>query len=71
MLIMKSSENDFISLPAFHLIMCLMKAPKDFLKIVIFQNMTACFLLGCQNSLCIKKIDCNQYYDVAFDPFKI
>ena len=33
--------------------------------------MTACFLLGCQNSLRIKKIDCNQYYDVAFDLIRI
>ena len=29
-LLMKSSENDFIFLPAFYLIMCLMKAPKNF-----------------------------------------
>ena len=34
---LKSSENDFILLPASYLIMCLMKALKIFLKIVIFK----------------------------------
>ena len=29
-LLMKSSENDFIFLPAFYMNMCLMKAPKNF-----------------------------------------
>ena len=29
-LLMKSSKNDFIFLPAFYLVMCLMKAPKNF-----------------------------------------
>ena len=37
-LLMKSSENDFIFSPAFYLIMCLMKAPKSFEKIVIFKT---------------------------------
>ena len=37
-LLMKSSENDFIFLPAFYLIMCLMKAPKNVLKIVTFKT---------------------------------
>ena len=39
MLLMKSSKNNFIFLPAFYLIMCLMKAPKNF-----------GFLLRCQKS---------------------
>ena len=39
-LVMKSLENDFISLPAFNLIMCLMKAPKNLFKIVIFKPWT-------------------------------
>ena len=33
--LMKSSENDFIFSSAFYLIMCLMKAKKNFQKIVI------------------------------------
>ena len=35
---MKSSENDFISLPAFNLSMCLIEASKNFLKIVVFKT---------------------------------
>ena len=35
---MKSSKNDFIFLPAFYLVMCLMKAPKNFWKIVFFKT---------------------------------
>ena len=35
MLLVKSSENDLIFLPAFHLTMCLMKAQKNFGKIAI------------------------------------
>ena len=34
---MKSSENNFIFLPAFYMIMCIMKAPKNFEKIAIMK----------------------------------
>ena len=34
---MKRSENNFIFLPAFYLIMCLMKAQKNFEKIAILK----------------------------------
>ena len=37
-LLMKSSENNFIFLPAFYLIMCLMKASKNFQEIVILKT---------------------------------
>ena len=37
-LLVKSSENDFIFLPAFYLIMCLMKARKNFEKIAILKT---------------------------------
>ena len=36
-LLVKSSENGFILVPAFYLIMCLMKAPKNFEKIAILK----------------------------------
>ena len=36
-LLVKSSENDFIFLPAFYLIMCLMQAPKNSEKIAILK----------------------------------
>ena len=36
-LLVKSSENNFIFLPAFYLIMCLMKALKNFGKIAILK----------------------------------
>ena len=35
--LMKSSENDFIFVPAFYLVMSLMKAPKNFEKIAILK----------------------------------
>ena len=35
--LVKSSENDFIFVSAFYLIMCLMKAPKNFEKIAILK----------------------------------
>ena len=38
---MKSSENDFISLPVFYLIMYLMKAPKHFENNIHFENLRA------------------------------
>ena len=47
-LLMKSSRNNFIFLPVFYLIMCLMKAPKNFEKIVILKIWE---LMRCQNSL--------------------
>ena len=36
-LLVKSSENGFILVPAFYLIMCLMKAPKNFENIAILK----------------------------------
>ena len=36
-LLLNSSENDFIFLPAFYLIMCLMQAPKNSEKIAILK----------------------------------
>ena len=36
-ILVKSSENDFIFVPAFYLVMCLMKAPKNFEKITILK----------------------------------
>ena len=43
--LVKSSENNFIFLPAFYLIMCLMKAPKNFEKIAILKTQElVCFL---------------------------
>ena len=50
-LLVKSSETNFIFLPVFPLIMCLMKAPKNPGKIVILKKMRAGFLRRCQNSL--------------------
>ena len=43
--LMKSSKNDFILLPVFYLIMCLMK----FWKNKHFESMRAVLLLRCQN----------------------
>ena len=48
--VMKSSAIIFIFLPAFYLIMWV-SLPKDFEKILIFEYMTAVFLLRCQNLL--------------------
>ena len=36
-LLMKSSRNNFIFLPVFYLIMCLMKASRNFEKIAILK----------------------------------
>ena len=36
-LLMKNSKNNLIFLPVFYLIMCLMKAPKNFGKIAILK----------------------------------
>ena len=51
MLLLKSSENNFVFSPAFYLIMCFMKAPNNFGKKSHFENMKAGFLRRCQNSL--------------------
>ena len=50
-LLEKSSENGFIFLPAFYLIICLMKAKKIFWNNSHFERKRAGFLLRCQNSL--------------------
>ena len=55
MLIMKSSENDFISLPAFHLIMCLMKDPKDFFENKQFSKDDSLFPSGVSKLTSYKK----------------
>ena len=46
MLLMKSSKSFFISLPAFYLIMCLMKAQKTFEKIAILKTQELVSFLG-------------------------
>jgi hypothetical protein len=48
---MKSSDIVFIFLPAFYLIIWLMTSPKNFETNIHFENMTAGFLLRCQNLL--------------------
>ena len=45
--LVKSSENDFIFVPVFYLIMCCMKAPNFFEKNSHFENLRAGFLLRC------------------------
>ena len=55
-LLVKNSENDFIFLPAFYLIMCLMKAPKNFEKIAILKTQELVSFLGAKThfgKLCI------------------
>ena len=46
MLLVKSSENKFVFLPAFYLIMCFMKAPKNFGKRAILKIWELIFLGG-------------------------
>ena len=80
-LLVKSSENGFILVPAFYLIMCLMKAPKNFEKIAILKIWELVSLGGGKTHFgklalkwCIfrhEEIFFNQYYVIAFDPTKI
>ena len=49
--LVKSSKNKIIFSHAFYLTLWLMKLPKIFQKNTHFENMTADFLLGCQNLL--------------------
>ena len=80
-LLVKSSENGFIPVPAFYLIMCLMKAPKNFEKIAILKIWELVSLGGGKTHFgklalkwCIfrhEEIFFNQYYVIAFDPTKI
>ena len=49
--LVKSSNNNFIFLPVFYLIIWFMTSLKDFLKNNHFENMTAGFVWRCQNSL--------------------
>ena len=51
MLLVKSSENNFVFLPVFYLIMWLMKSFKECWKNGHFENVRADFLRRCQNSL--------------------
>ena len=80
---MKTSENDFIFklvLPAFYLIMWLMKAPKNFWIIVIFKHeswfpsevlkLTSANYPWNDAFSGIKNL-IDQYYVVVFDPIKI
>ena len=46
MLLMKSSKKDFVFLPAFYLVMCLMKAPKNFWEIVIVKAQELVYFWG-------------------------
>ena len=48
-LLVKSSENDLIFSAAFYLIMCLMKAPKNFEKIVILKTWELVSFEGVKN----------------------
>ena len=50
MLLVKSSENNFIFLPAFYLIMCLMKASKNFGKIAILKILELVSLGGAKTN---------------------
>ena len=80
-LLVKSSENGFIPVPAFYLIMCLMKAPKNFEKIAILKIWELVSLGGGKTHFgklalkwCIfrhEEFFFNQYYVIAFDPTKI
>ena len=68
----------FIILPAFYLILWLMKSSKSFEKIAFFENMTAGFLLWSQNLLRyftpetisgMEKIDFHKYFPmIVIDP---
>ena len=80
-LLVKSSENGFILVPAFYLIMCLMKAPKNSEKIAILKIWELVSLGGGKTHFgklalkwCIFRHEenfFNQYYVIAFDPTKI
>ena len=51
-LLVKSSENNFIFLAVFNLIICVTKASKNFRKIaMMIENIRADFFGSCQNSL--------------------
>ena len=75
---MKSSKKNFIFLLVFYLVMCLMKAPKNYEKIAILKTQELVSFWGIKTHFgkialkwCIfrhKKIDFNQYHVVAFDP---
>ena len=75
------SVNNFISLPAFYLIMWLMKVKKNFEKIAILKTRELVFFWVVKTHFGkiapndafsgIKKKDFNHYYVVAFDPNKI
>ena len=68
--ISKKFRKLFFFLSAFYLIICLMKAKKNFENSSHFENTRAGFLLRCQKSL-RQNTDFNQYFVVAFDPIKI
>ena len=77
-LLVKSSVNNFIFLPAFYLIMCLMEALNNFEKIAILKTQKPVSFFGAKTHFGklalkwrIKKEDCNQYYVVVFDPIEI
>ena len=82
-LLVKNSENDFIFLYAFYLIICLMKPKKKFEKIAILKTReVVSFWSRCQKSLrrntpkmmyfkARKNTDFSQYFVVACDPIKI
>ena len=79
---MKSSQNNYIFLPASYLIIWLMKAPKNFLKIVIVKTGELVSFWGAKTHFDKlpfemmhfqpwKKKYFNQYYVLALDPIKI
>ena len=81
MLLMKSSESDFIFLPAFYPIICVMNAPNNYKRIIIFKTLQQVSFWGVKITSAnnpwndtfsgINFFDCNQYFVVAFDPIKI
>ena len=77
-LLIKSSENDFIFLPALYLIMWLMKVKKNFEKIAILKTRELVSFWGVKTHFgkmmhfqAWKNQDYNQYFVVAFDTIKI
>ena len=81
-LLVKSSENNFISLPAYYLIIWLMKAKKNFAKLAILKTGGLVSFWGVKIHFdktplkwCIfrqdKKKDFIQYIVVAFDSIKL
>ena len=80
-LLVKSSENYFIFVPAFYLIICLMKTPKNFEKIANLKIWELVSFWGVKSHFgklalkwCIfrqEKKYFNQYYVIVFDPIKI